>query len=426
MELGPAQREYVRLIRQSGDHLLELINGILDFSRLEAQRVELEEVALDPRALIQGVADMFLIQAGGKGLHLSAIVSVTHEPETDGQVRLRFSVADSGIGIAPDAIGRMFQEFTQMDGSISRRFGGSGLGLAISRRLVELMGGSLTVESEPNNGSTFSFDVALKLAQAVAPALVTVDELQATEPLNILLAEDNATNRIVAERLLDRLGHRVATVGNGIEVIAALKRTRYDLILMDVMMPEMDGLAATRRIRMNETGATRIPIVGLTAAVGADRLAACLEAGMDAVATKPITLSRLRGAIMEGCKTAETHVRTLDEGASTPRLRELADVLGEEAVAEIVRTFAEDTQANLAGLREAALRDDRRTIGRIAHSVAGAGRNVGADALASRASGLEEAVGTLRVAQILAEIAAMQDELQGAFGRLGIEPCVDT
>jgi nitrogen-specific signal transduction histidine kinase len=261
MELGPKQREYVRLIRQSGDHLLELINDILDFSRLEAERVELEEVDIDPRALIQGVIDMFLIQAGNKGLHLSAIVSdalpavvagdpgrlrqvlinlvgnalkfteqgwvtlaLTHEPETDSRVRLLFSVADSGIGIAPDAIDRMFQEFTQMDGSISRRFGGSGLGLAISRRLVELMGGSLTVESEPDKGSTFRFDVTVKLAQAIVPAaaLETVVEPLAAAPLNILLAEDNPTNRLVAVRLLDRLGHRADTVGTGVDAIAAL------------------------------------------------------------------------------------------------------------------------------------------------------------------------------------------------------------
>jgi signal transduction histidine kinase/CheY-like chemotaxis protein/HPt (histidine-containing phosphotransfer) domain-containing protein len=437
MELGPVQREYVRLIRQSGDHLLELINDILDFSRLEAERVELEEVVIDPRALIQGVVDMFSIQAGSKGLLLSAIVSdtlpvavagdpgrlrqvlinlvgnavkfteqgwvtlsLTHEPETEGRVRLLFSVADSGIGIAPDAIDRMFQEFTQMDGSISRRFGGSGLGLAISRRLAELMGGSLLVESEPKEGSTFRFEVAVKLA------------------------EDNPTNRLVAARLLDRLGHRADAVCTGLEAIAALERTRYDLILMDVMMPEMDGLTATRRIRMSEADGTRIPIVGLTAGVGADRLAACLDAGMDAVTTKPVTLARLRSAIAEGCKVAGTHVGAPGAGKLTPRLRELADMLGEEVVAEIVRTFADDTQANLAGLREAASRDDRRMIARIAHSVAGAGRNVGADALALRASGLEETVGTLSVGQIAAEIAVMQVDLEATLGRLGIEPAV--
>ena len=291
MELGPGQREYVRLIRQSSGHLLELINDILDFSRLEADRVELEEAGIDPRALIQGVADMFLIQAGSKGLHLSANVSdmmplavtgdpgrlrqvlinlvgnavkfteqgwvtlnLTHEPETDGRVRLLFSVADTGIGIAPEAIDRMFQEFTQVDGSISRRFGGSGLGLAISRRLAELMGGSLAVESEPNVGSTFRFAVTLKLAEPALPALTpeAAVEPKATEPLHILLAEDNPTNRLVAARLLDRLGHRVDSVGNGLDAIAALERTRYDLILMDVMMPEMDGLTATRCIRMSE------------------------------------------------------------------------------------------------------------------------------------------------------------------------------
>ncbi len=460
-ELGTVQREYVRLIRQSSDHLLELVNDILDFSRLEADRVELEQVDLNPRTLIQGVIDMFSIKAGSKGLHLSAIVddtlppavvgdpgrlrqvlinlvgnaikftehgwvtvTLTCQPEADDRVKLLFSVADSGIGIPAEAVDRMFQEFTQMDGSISRRFGGSGLGLAISRRLVELMGGSMVVESELNEGSTFRFAVTVKLAQTAvpAPATLPVAESRPTEPLRILLAEDNPTNRLVAVRLLDRLGHQADTVGNGVDAIAALEHSHYDLILMDVMMPEMDGLAATRRIRSSETSGTRIPIVGLTAGVGTNRLAACLDAGMDAVTTKPVTLDRLRSAIAEGCSAAEGYRAVPRDGTSIPRLRELADLLGEEAMVEIGRTFAEDSQVNMATLQEAALRGDRQMIGRIAHSLAGAGRNVGADALASRASHLEETAATLTAAQLADEILAIQGNLDDAVQRIGIRP----
>jgi signal transduction histidine kinase/CheY-like chemotaxis protein len=458
MELGPAQLDYVRLIRQSGDYLLDLINGILDFSRLEADRVQLEETDFDPVALAQGVVGMFLSQAGAKGLHLSAIaadavpamvtgdpgrlrqvllnlvgnavkftdrgwvsLTLTHEQSANEQVKLVFSVADSGIGIVPDAIERMFEEFTQMDASISRRFGGSGLGLAISRRLVALMGGTIAAESQPGVGSTFRFDVTLKLAH---PAAVSATETQPTPAagsgLRILLAEDNPTNRLVALRMLQRLGHQVHPVGNGAEAIAALALGRYDLILMDVMMPEMDGLTAARQIRAMEQPDVRITIVGLTAGSSETSLAACLEAGMDAVTTKPVTLPRLRTAIAEGRTASGRHCQAEGQQGTTPRLRQLAEMLGEDAVAEIVQTFSEDARAHLAAMRAAAAQDDSNTIYRYAHSVAGAARNVGADALAERASALEETVGSLSSARIAAELAAMQADLDAALQALGV------
>ncbi len=456
-ELGSVQRDYVRLLRQSGDHLLELVNDILDFSRLEAERVVLEEVDFAPRALLQSVVDMFLTQAAAKGLYLSAAademtptmvsgdpgrlrqillnlvgnavkftdkgwvsVTLTHEPAPNDCAKLLFSVADSGIGIEPEAIDRMFQEFTQMDSSISRRFGGSGLGLAICRRLVELMGGSITVESRPGSGSIFRFDVAVRLANPAPPADSAAEiKPEAAPSLRILLAEDNPTNRIVALRMLERLGHRADVVGNGLEVIAALVRTHYDLVLMDVMMPAMDGLTATRRIRAGEGSGSRIAIVGLTAGSGSDNLAACMEAGMDAVTTKPVTPERLRAALAEGLGTAVRNRPVDDPKWSTSRLRELIEMLGAEAAAEIVRTFAEDTKANLETMKQASSRKDVQTTYRLAHSVTGAARNVGADALAERASTLEQTIGSLSATQIAAEIAAMQTELDVILSRLG-------
>ncbi len=458
MELGPAQQNYVRLIHQSGDHLLALINDILDFSRLEADRVQLDEVDFDPTALIDGVVGMFEIQAGTKGLHLSAVageavpaavtgdlgrlrqillnlvgnaikftdegwVSLTlaHQPADEDHVRLLFSIADSGIGIIPEALDRMFEQFTQMDSSISRRFGGSGLGLAICRRLVELMGGTIRVESEPGVGSSFHFDVTLKLAQtAVLDDSVATAEPQDETRLRVLVAEDNLTNRLVALRMLERLGHQADAVGTGSEAIAALALIRYDLVLMDVMMPEMDGLTATRQIRASERPPARIAIVGLTAGSSSENMAACLAAGMDAATTKPVTLASLRAAIAKGRTAAGQHTVAEEPDATTPRLRELAEMLGSDAVAEIVHAFSEDTQAHLIQMRDAAKRDDSKTVYRAAHSLAGAARNVGADVLAERASALEQTIGSLSAAQVAAEIEVIQSELDAALTRLGV------
>jgi CheY-like chemotaxis protein len=320
----------------------------------------------------------------------------------------------------------MFQEFTQMDGSISRRFGGSGLGLAICRRLIELMGGTITVESTAGAGSTFRFDVTLKLAdpQAVSSPMMTLAAERDPEPgLRILLAEDTKTNRLVALRLLERLGHRADAVGNGIEAIAALSLTRYDLILMDVMMPEMDGVTATRAIRASERPGARITIVGLTARSGDENRFACLEAGMDAVTTKPVTLARLRAAIAEGREAVGRSTVSLAPEVMTPRLRELADMLGDDAVSEIVGAFAEDTQGHLATMRLAAERDDRQTIYRSAHSVAGAARNVGAETLAARAAALEQTVSSLTAARLAAELTEMQQELDAVL--VGLRGCAE-
>nr|WP_294516078.1 ATP-binding protein [uncultured Rhodopila sp.] len=445
MKLDAAQLEYVRLIRESGSHLLDLINDILDFSRLEASRLQLEAVDFDPGSVMRDVAGLFLAQARAKGLDLSAqaaepvrvtgdpgrvrqillnlagnavkftsrgavTLSLEQEPAEDGRVRLVFRVADTGIGIAPEAIGRIFDEFIQVDGSISRRFGGSGLGLAICRRLTELMGGSIAAESSPGIGSIFRFD--LTLPRAAETRLNTpIGEPARAGALRVLVAEDNATNRLVALRLLERLGHQCDAAGDGAEAIAMLDLEAYDLVLMDVMMPGMDGLTATRRIRAAEPPKSLVAIVGLTAGSSAGNLADCLAAGMDAAATKPVTLASLGAAIAEGLHMAARRPNTPAPEDSMPRISDLIAELGDDAVREILSTFAEDTTRTLAAMSEAASRGDTAAIYRAAHSVAGAARNVGATALASRAGRLEHAIGSYSAASIETEISAMQAEL---------------
>jgi signal transduction histidine kinase/CheY-like chemotaxis protein len=460
--LQPEQRDYVRLIKDSGSHLLALINDILDFSRLEASRVQLEAVDFDPAMLMQDVAGLFYAQASAKGLVLSVesadtvaaavtgdpgrlrqvllnlisnAIKFTNQGRVDlrlaqvsaegGRARLLFSVVDTGIGIAPEAISRIFEDFTQVDGSISRRFGGSGLGLAICRRLVTLMGGSIAVDSEPGIGSDFRFDILLPLAAAV-PVRATVAPQQ-TDPaspvgLHVLVAEDNATNRLVVLRLLERLGHCADAVGNGAEAITALGKAQYDLVLMDVMMPEMDGLTATRRIREAERPTAHMTIIGLTAGSHPDNLADCLAAGMDAAATKPITLVSLGAAIAEGLERVATPPAAAPTENPVDALSDLREAFGDEALADILATFAEDTSLDLAALSQAAASGNSAAIHRLVHSVSGAAGNVGATALAARAGRLERDFGSLSASSIGTEVRAMQADLDAVLAKWGLAP----
>jgi two-component system, sensor histidine kinase and response regulator len=238
------------------------------------------------------------------------------------------------------------------------------------------------------------------------------------------VAEDNPTNQLVALRMLERLGHQANAVGNGAEAMAALHRTRYDLVLMDVMMPEMDGLTATRRIRAAERPESRVTIVGLTAGSAAETLAECLAAGMDAVTTKPVTADWLRSVIAEGLDAAARRPRSHPAEVITPRVTELMEALGPDALREILATFDEDTNLRLISMREAAARGETTVIQRLAHSVTGAAGNVGATALAVRAGQLEREIGSLGESHILAEIDAMQADLDAALTEIELMAAV--
>ncbi len=357
--LTPEQREYTEAVRRSGEALLAIINDILDFSKIEAGRLELEAIDFDLPAIVEDSLDMLAERAQGKGLDLARVIQpdvprvVTGDPGRLRQVLLnlvgnaikftheggvvvrvsrtggdetgavRFEVADTGIGIASEAQGRLFQPFSQADTSTTRRYGGTGLGLVICRRLAEAMGGAMGVESEPGRGSTFWFTVAVKAgAEAPAPfgtispsigalggdhvpptAVARARPAESTaagaaRSLCILVAEDNAVNQRVAVRMLEKAGHHVDLVSNGREAVEVLGSKPYDLVLMDCLMPQMDGFEATRAIRAAEVGTDRhVPIVALTAnAMQRDR-EECLAAGMDDYLTKPFTKQALTAAL---------------------------------------------------------------------------------------------------------------------------------
>jgi CheY-like chemotaxis protein len=227
-------------------------------------------------------------------------VEVTHRPVDRDRVLLEVAVSDTGIGIDPGALPTLFERFRQADSGISRRYGGSGLGLAICRGLIDLMGGSIDVETELGKGSTFRVSVELHRGHSLQ--LATADsrfdtELVSSGGLRILVAEDNETNQLVIGAMLTQLGHSYELACDGLEVLAKLQRGSYDLILMDIQMPNLDGLAATRAIRALDGSAGQIPIIALTANTMVEDRQTYLEAGMDDHVAKPIDAQKLARAI---------------------------------------------------------------------------------------------------------------------------------
>jgi signal transduction histidine kinase/ActR/RegA family two-component response regulator len=338
--LDREQREYGETVESSAHALLTILNDILDFSKVDGGHLKLECVDFCIRSAVQDVVALLAGLAGGKGLALlgrvdptvpdairgdpgrfrqvlmnlignaikftgagEVVASVRLAAEDADTLTLRVEVRDTGIGIAPEAQGNLFQAFSQGDSSTTRRFGGTGLGLAISRRLVELMGGQLGVDSEVGRGSTFWFTVRLGKAQTreplAAPApLAPMPPLRAGAPPGvrgrILAVEDNAVNKKVITRFLEKAGFQVDVADNGLQAVAAVARLDYDAVLMDCQMPEMDGFEAAAAIRASEAGTARhVPIIALTAsAMGADR-ERCLAAGMDDYLSKPINMGEL-------------------------------------------------------------------------------------------------------------------------------------
>ncbi len=342
--LTAEQDQAVRAIKNSGDNLLRILNDILDFSRLDADRMTFELAAFSPADVMREILSVHAPGAAEKGL----LLTVTHDPGMPGRVvgdsgrirqilhnlvanavkftnagevnvtarcaalgvddaTLEWCIADTGIGIEPSKLAVLFEAFVQADSTITRRFGGSGLGLAISKQLVDRMGGTITVTSAPGAGSEFLVRLTLRLAKELRlpTAPPASDDLLARtverigRPLKLLLAEDNATNRFVFARMLRGAKVDIAIAENGIEAVRAAEAAAYDVICMDMSMPEMDGLDATRAIRAGNGPNRSGPIIALTANAFAEDVAACRAAGMDEFLAKPVGKDVLLATILK-------------------------------------------------------------------------------------------------------------------------------
>jgi PAS domain S-box-containing protein len=332
-DLDSEQRRQIDTIRVCGESLLALINDILDLSKVEAGRLELESVPFAPVRLVDEVVSLFADQASAKGLSLdlkpsatlsgglegdptrlrqviwnllsnaikftergSVTVQVDGGPISDGHQTIRISVSDTGIGMDTAVRERLFDAFSQGDSSTNRRFGGTGLGMAITQRIVQAMGGTIAVDSADGSGTIFTVSLRLPIAELTdAPGTRSEMRRAITVSGHLLVAEDNPVNQALVKALLERIGCTCRVVADGAEAVTAAQEERFDLILMDCQMPGVDGLEATRRIRAWEAseGGDRLPIIALTADALRDARERCLEAGMDAFLSKPIRQAEL-------------------------------------------------------------------------------------------------------------------------------------
>ena len=447
-ELTEKQRDYLEKIESSSETLLHLIDNLLDLSKVEAGKLTLESVnfslstclttvqsIIQVKALQQGLDFHITVtpevpaQVIGDPLRLSQIlinllgnaVKFTEQGEVslevtaaltgaDAPAQVTCSIRDTGIGMTADQMASIFNPFTQADCSTTRRYGGTGLGLSISRRLVELMGGEIGLESEAGCGSVFTFTIPLgrgtgpvETTEPLDPALVSA----ALSGRRVLIVEDNSVNQLVARELLQQLGMVVTVAGNGREAVAAASEfgVQFDLVLMDLQMPVMDGYEATRLIR-KRWAPERLPIIALTAYASRDELEQCLTSGMNDHLTKPVQPERLYACLIQWIKSATgpgvAPVLSRDHrlpGAALPELLPGLDpILGVALLAgdtelyqRLISNFAHDSQGLGLKIRSALEESDLARARLLAHTLRGAAGNLAAPALQSAAAELESA-----------------------------------
>jgi signal transduction histidine kinase/DNA-binding response OmpR family regulator len=420
----------VTTARHSAESLMTVLNDVLDFSKIEAGRLDLESVDLCVPALVNAVADLCRIEADAKALEIELAIESTvpqwvrgdpgrlrqmllnyvsnalkftasgriaiavAQAPGDDPTMIRFAVSDTGIGIPSNRRAELFSDFSQLDSSMERRYGGTGLGLAITRRLANLMGGEVGFESTFGKGSRFWFDVPLE--RTAAPAPDRIDDAKRAGaadregPIKVLLAEDNRTNQLVARAMLERLGCEVAIARDGVEAVDAMRQEAFDLVFMDIAMPNRDGIEATREIRA--LGFTQ-PIISLSANVLGEARDAGTAAGMDDHLLKPLDRPKLAATLRrfvphsfvdEQPKAAIPDMSPAAMPSLNPEtLQVLRDELGEEAFAQIARSALDDLEGYATQLGTALSQRDEEAFRHNAHRLAGVAAAIGADAAAA-------------------------------------------
>jgi len=428
--LTPEQAKYVRIFQRAGDTLLELVNDILDLAKIESGQYEAEHIPFDLADLVERTVSLYTARADEKNLQLSAEIApdmptrLIGSPHPLGQVlrnllsnalkftergsvslrvarvgpdRLRITVSDTGIGIPPEKRDLIFESFTQADTSTTRKFGGTGLGLSISRQLVERMNGKLTLESSLGEGSDFHVELPCEVDTnpAVLETPAERHQAQPDEALRILVAEDSEDNRLVLDAYLSQTPHQVVMVENGELAVSRFKAEPFDLVLMDMQMPVMDGYAATRAIRRWEalSGRSHTPIIALTAFALKEEAARSLEAGCDFHLTKPFKRAQLLQAIAQ---------------VATPH--DPAEDAFNEAVRKLIPTYLAKRAQDLATLRDALPKEAFEDIQDIGHRMAGSGASYGFAALTEIGRSLDQAArerNARAIAELLDELEAV-------------------
>jgi signal transduction histidine kinase/CheY-like chemotaxis protein/HPt (histidine-containing phosphotransfer) domain-containing protein len=464
--LDTEQRLNATALYGAGDDLLRLLNDILDFSALDAGRIPFEDAPFSPAAVVDMTASIAKRSATAKGLALrvdidpalpsavrgdagrlrqvllnlltnaikftesgEVVIVVRRLGGTAKNATVQWSVTDSGIGIAPDRIDGVFDGFVQADSSINRRFGGSGLGLAICKRIIDQMRGRIGAESAVGRGSTFTFSVTLPVTELTAEPEAAADSAIADlkahiaklgRPLRILLAEDNPTNQLVGRQLLREFDANISVASNGVEAVQSAGEFSYDVILMDMQMPEMSGIEAARAIRARSGAHAQVPIVALTANAYAEDVKACLDAGMNGFVAKPVRKSALAEAILRplagrsaarpGPVDGAGHCDDAAEAAIIDRtaVDEFIAQVGCDSTEEIVSVFLTETERRLGVLRGLTI-GNRDAIRQEAHTLKGSSGTFGLMRLSALSRDLERRAASIALDDYHAALERLDD-----------------
>ena len=434
-------RDNIQTIRSSGEALLEVLNEILDYSKIEYGKLEIEMRPVNLADLSRSVMDIMGSRAKERSntlvldmperlnypwiktdptrlrqIILNLVSNATKFTRNgtvtlrlrefsgpNGRIFLRIEVQDTGIGIDEEGRKKLFKPFSQVDASISRRFGGTGLGLTISKEIAERLGGQMGVESEKGKGSTFWLEMRVEATEApeISPPSERPTGLAPVGRLKVLLVEDNKVNQQLALRFLERLGQKADLATNGAEAVEAATKTAYDLILMDMQMPVMDGIEAARTIRAGSGASRTSPIIAMTANASDEDRDTCRDAGMDGFEPKPITLKRLHGVLASVANRAdatfvpamisdESPLPQVEDGIDPARKAELVEVLGEEVFGELVASFFADADLLMKDYRTARAAGNGEEADKALHTLKGAAANVGFKAVAEIAQAIRQ------------------------------------